>query len=87
MRHRAAVAAGVIQGLSAAEIANLLAVVEVVTAGRALGVGRTTAYRLAREGQFPCRVIRIGRALLVPTTELLALLGLDQPTRVEPEQE
>lgn len=27
---------------------------DVVTAGSVLGFGRTTAHRLAREGQFPC---------------------------------
>lgn len=34
--------------------------VDLMTAGHALGLGRTKAYELARRQQFPCRVIRIG---------------------------
>ncbi|TQL75340.1 hypothetical protein FB566_0838 [Stackebrandtia endophytica] len=51
-------------------------VVDVVTAGRVLGMGRTKSYALARAGAFPCRVIRAGRTYLVPTPELWRLLGL-----------
>ena len=73
-------------GMSAAEVRALPTVVDVVTAGRALGLGRTKAYQLARAGQFPCRVIRSGKAYLVPTAELLALLGLsDAVARPSPE--
>ncbi|WP_329521829.1 hypothetical protein [Spirillospora sp. NBC_01491] len=61
--------------------------VDVVTAGRALGVGRTKSYALARAGDFPCRVLRIGDSYLVPTAGLLALLGLDQRGRPEPGNE
>jgi hypothetical protein len=50
--------------------------VDVETAGAVLGIGRTSAYRLVRCGEFPVRVLRIGRRYLVPTAELLALLGL-----------
>lgn len=64
-------------GLTLTEITHLPAVVDLVTAGRALGLGRTKCYQLARDGEFPCRIIRAGRSYLVPTAELLALLGLD----------
>jgi hypothetical protein len=60
-----------------AEVSRLPAVVDLVTAGRALGLGRTKCYQLARAGEFPCRIIRVGRSYLVPTAELLTLLGLD----------
>jgi hypothetical protein len=63
-------------GLSVTDVQQLPAVVDVVTAGRALGLGRTKTYQLARTGEFPCRVIRVGKNYLVPTAELLALLGL-----------
>lgn len=56
------------------------ATVDLMTAARALGLGRTKAYELARHDEFPCRVIRIGDTYRVPTPGLLALLGL------EPEQ-
>lgn len=50
--------------------------VDLMTAARALGLGRTKAYDLARRQQFPCRVIRIGDTYRVPTAGLLKLLGL-----------
>ena len=53
----------VTRALTLAEIAALPAVTDLVTAGRALGLGRTKAYELARAGQFPCPVIRAGRHL------------------------
>lgn len=48
-----------------------------VQAGEALGIGRTTAHRLAREGQFPVPVEMIGGRYVVPTEPLLRLLRLD----------
>ena len=54
--------------------------VDVVTAGRALGIGRTTAYALARAGRFPCRVLTVGSSYRVPTADLLNLLGVHAAT-------
>lgn len=62
--------------------AALPAVTDLVTAGRALGLGRTRAYELARAGRFPCPVIRAGKTWLVPTAGLLAVLGLPVPGTV-----
>ena len=67
--------------LTLAELHDLPAVTSLVTAGQALGVGRTKAYELARAGEFPCPVIRAGKTYLVPTAGLLALLGLPLPGR------
>jgi hypothetical protein len=50
--------------------------VDLMTAARALGLGRTKAYDLARHQQFPCRVIRIAHTYRIPTASLLELLGL-----------
>ncbi|GGL42649.1 helix-turn-helix transcriptional regulator [Planomonospora parontospora] len=61
--------------LKVADLANLPVVMDLITAGQILGISRTTAYQLAKDGQFPCRVLKIGRRYLVPTCELLALLG------------
>ncbi len=76
------------QEMRAADLGDLPAVIDVVTAGRILGIGRTKAYRLAKEGDFPCRVLRIGRSYLVPTYEVWALLGYrdDDTRRREPEE-
>ena len=68
-------AAVVTRPLTLAEIADLPAVTDLVTAGRALGLGRTKAYDLARAGQFPCPLIRAGKTWLVPTA------GLRHPPR------
>jgi predicted DNA-binding transcriptional regulator AlpA len=44
-------------------------VVDLTTAARALGIGRTKAYELAQQGQFPCRVLRVGRSYHVVGAE------------------
>ena len=46
--------------MTRAELLALPAVIDVTTAARALGLGRSTAYDLARRGKFPCRVLHIG---------------------------
>ena len=40
------------------ELVHLPVTVDLLTAARAFGLGRTAAYTLAKRGQFPCRVIR-----------------------------
>src|ERR1700689_2774670 len=47
-----------------------------VAVRRALGLGRTKAYKLAHAGRFPCPVIRAGQTWLVPAAGLLTVLGL-----------
>ncbi|WP_225878483.1 DNA-binding protein [Spongiactinospora rosea] len=66
--------------MSIAEVCQLPVVVDLPTAGRALGLGRTISYQLARRGEFPCRVLRAGTAYRVCTADLLALLGLPLPS-------
>jgi len=58
------------------ELDRLPPVIDLATAGRALGIGRTKAYELARTGEFPCRVLRVGTSYRVPTASLRKLLGL-----------
>lgn len=65
------------EGLTRAELLALPVVIDMTTAARALGLGRSTAYELARRGQFPCRVLRIGSSYRVPTADLLRVLGID----------
>ncbi|TDC88625.1 DNA-binding protein [Actinomadura sp. 7K507] len=62
------------QPLKHADLAELPSVVDIVTAARALGLSRTYAYQLAKNDQFPCKVLRIGNCYRVPTAALLALL-------------
>ncbi len=48
---------------------------DVATAGAILGIGRSKAYELAKTGDFPVTILRVGRRYLVPTNALLVLLG------------
>ncbi len=54
------------------------AVVDLVTAARMLGIGRTVAYQLVRRGEWPTPVLRLGHQIKVPSAPLLELLGLSQ---------
>jgi hypothetical protein len=67
-----------------------LPTVSLEQAAGVLGIGRTTAYQMARcstraeagqdsHAEFPCRVIRVGTRYCVPTPGLLDLLGDSPP--------
>lgn len=66
---------GIDQSTSLAELASAGATVDVVMAGRALGIGRSLTYELLRRGEFPVRVLRLGSRVRVPTADLIALLS------------
>ena len=63
--------------MTLAELLALPLMVDVSTAARALGLSRSTAYELARRGEFPCRVLHVGSCYRVPTAELLRVLGIN----------
>ncbi|MFJ7327888.1 helix-turn-helix domain-containing protein [Streptomyces cyaneofuscatus] len=63
--------------LSFTEMFDLPVAVDLRTAARALGIASTTAYRLIREDEFPCSVLRVGRRYRIPTTELMRALGIE----------
>jgi hypothetical protein len=71
--------------LTLTEVKHLPAMVDLLTAARALDLGRTKAYELARRGQFPCRVLRFGDTYRVPTAALLELLDIPMTTLQEAE--
>jgi excisionase family DNA binding protein len=64
-------------GMTLAELLAMPVMVDIGTAARALGLGRSTAYELARRNEFPCRVLHVGSSYRVPTAELLRVLGID----------
>lgn len=64
-----------IAGMTRAELLALPVSVDLVCAGRALGMGRTLAYDLAKRGQFPVRVLRLGNKYRVARADLLRQLG------------
>ncbi len=57
------------------EARKLPTVVDLPTAGRMLGIGRSAAYELVRASEWPTPVLRLGRLIRVPTAPLLELLG------------
>lgn len=57
-------------------VRRLGATVGIETAGAILGIGRSKSYELAKAGQFPVRVLRIGRRYLVPTPSIHEYLGI-----------
>ncbi|WP_199523986.1 DNA-binding protein [Micromonospora craterilacus] len=65
--------------LSQDQLLQLPAMVDLTTAARAIGLGRTKAYELARRNAFPCPVLRIGTSYRVRTVDLLELVGIERP--------
>ncbi|MFD7629338.1 hypothetical protein ACFV7Q_25485 [Streptomyces sp. NPDC059851] len=58
------------------EVLALPATVDLDTGNRALGLGRSKGYELAKRGEYPCKVLRLGKAYRVVTADLVNLLGL-----------
>jgi excisionase family DNA binding protein len=58
----------------------LPAVLDLTQAAALLGVGRTTAYRLVHDQQWPTPVLRLGRLIKIPTQPLLDLLAGSWPS-------
>lgn len=61
-----------------AEVRALGVRTDLVTAGEVLGIGRTKSHEMARAGEFPVRVLRLGRRYVVPVAGLLTALGLSE---------
>ncbi|WP_182884455.1 helix-turn-helix domain-containing protein [Microbispora sp. H10885] len=59
------------------DLQDLPPTIDLMTAARALGIGRSKAYQLARDGEFPVRIIRIGDLYRVCTADLMKVLGAD----------
>jgi hypothetical protein len=66
------------------ELLALPVTVDLVTAAKALNIGRTLAYQLARTREFPVPVLRLGTKYRVVTSGLLAALGLEPSADVPP---
>lgn len=67
-----------IQPLTRTELLALPAAVPLwPTAGRAVNLGRTKTFELARAGKFPVPVLRLGNAYRVRSADLLAYLGIE----------
>ncbi len=51
---------------------------DLATAASVLGIGRSKAYELVHNDQFPVPLIKTGTRYVVPTAPLLAILGADE---------
>ncbi|MEU3051782.1 hypothetical protein [Streptomyces griseus] len=67
-----------VRGLTGDELLALPAVTDLDTSNRALMIGRSTGYGLAKQGEYPVKVLRLGNAYRVVTADLLKLLGLER---------
>lgn len=56
------------------ELLALPTIVDVTTAARALGIGRSLAYELVRTNRWPTPVLRVGNLIKIPTAPLIRLL-------------
>lgn len=74
---RTEVASIVPQGMGRTELLALPAAIDLDTANRAIGLGRSKGYELARRDAYPCRVLRLGKKYRVITADLLRLLGVE----------
>jgi len=66
------------------ELRALPVSIDLVTAGRAFGLGRTKAFELAQAGEFPCAVLMVGKRYRVPRSALLEALGIDRSAIHQP---
>lgn len=64
------------RGMTREELLALPVAVDLDTANRALTIGRSTGYQLAKRGEYPVKVLRLGNAYRVVTEELHQLLGV-----------
>ena len=62
------------------ELNALPAVIDVTTAGKVIGIGRSSAYDLIRRNEFPTPVLHIGKLIKIPTAPLLSLIGVLPPS-------
>jgi excisionase family DNA binding protein len=67
------------------KLGELPLVLTVPEAGRLLRISRGSAYEAARRGEIP--TLRIGSRVVVPTQQLLAILGADSVADTEQEAE
>jgi hypothetical protein len=65
--------------MSEAELLALPTAVSVQIAARALNIGVNKAYELIRDGEFPVRLLTLGKTIKVPTAALRSYLGVETP--------
>ena len=61
------------------ELHALPPVLNVPTAAKVLGIGRSLGYELVRTGRWPTPVVRVGKLIKIPSAPLLRLLNETHP--------
>ncbi|MEV3853106.1 integrase [Streptomyces sp. NPDC050095] len=64
------------RGMTREELLALPVAVDLDTANKALTIGRSTGYALAKRDEYPVTVLKLGNAYRVVTADLHRLLGL-----------
>jgi hypothetical protein len=64
-------------GMSQEELEALAVSFNLPVANRAYGIGDTLGYALAKRGEYPCRVLKIGGQYRVTRADLLRSLGVE----------
>jgi hypothetical protein len=68
------------RGLTKDEVLALPVSFDLETGGRCFDIGRTKSYELARAGQFPVPLLRLGASYRVRRADVLLALGIgDEP--------
>jgi hypothetical protein len=73
--------------MSVREVLDLPVAISLEDANRALGLGRSNGYAMARSGEYPLPLLRLGRKYRCKRSDLLSLLNItdpEAPTRAEP---
>jgi hypothetical protein len=73
--------------MSTGELLAIPVTVDIRTAGRAFGLGEEKSYELAKQGEFPCPVLRVGRRYRVTRHHLFEALGMEPGSATAPSQE
>lgn len=69
------------RGMTEAELLALPVMMKLDTSNRALDIGRTTGFQLAKAGKYPVKVHRLGNQYRVSRADLLRFLGIDAQER------
>ncbi|MFC8433722.1 integrase [Streptomyces sp. NPDC057253] len=65
------------RGMQLTELLALPVAFDLETSNRALQLGRTKGFQLAKQGEYPVRVLRVGHTYRVTRADLLRALGID----------
>ncbi|MFF5668761.1 DNA-binding protein [Streptomyces hygroscopicus] len=72
------------QVLTVGNLLDLPPTTDIVTAGKAFGMGSTKAYQLAKADKFPCKIVRSGGSYRVVTADMLRILCVPKTTEDAP---